>query len=230
MLSVIIPTLDSERKLVNTLASLVPAVVEGVVKDVVISDGGSDDDTQAVAFEAGVHYISAKKGRGSQLHAGAEVCKGEWLLFLHDDTMLEYGWEREVAGFISDAHLSGDICKAACFKLALDDQTFGARMLEMIVRLRCYLLSLPYGDQGLLISKKFYKDLGGYGDMPLMEDVALIRRISRRQLTFLKSKATTSAVRYKKEGYIKRMFKNALCLSLYYVRVPTRLIVKIYES
>jgi len=230
MISVIIPTLNSEKRLVSTLSSLVPAVVEGVIKNVVIADGGSSDDTQQLAFEAGVNFVSVKKGRGSQMAGGVGEAKADWYLFLHDDTILQRGWEREVAGFITECYESGDTQKAACFKFALDDRSFGAFLLEKIVRLRCFLFALPYGDQGLLISKSLYKNIGGFGDMPLMEDVDLVRRIGRKRLTFFRSTATTSAKRYKKDGYIKRMFRNFVCLTLYFVRVPPRVIAKIYEQ
>lgn len=230
MISVIIPTLNSEKNLVATLSSLVPAVVEGVIKDVVIADGGSKDDTQQLAFEAGVNFVSVKPGRGAQMAGGASEAKSEWYLFLHDDTILQQGWEREVAGFILDCVEAGDIQKAACFKFALDDRSMSALLLEKIVRLRCFILALPYGDQGILISKNLYKKIGGFGDMPLMEDVDLVRRIGRKRLNYFRSTATTSAKRYKKDGYVKRMLRNFVCLTLYFVRVPPRVIAKIYES
>jgi hypothetical protein len=97
-----------------------------------------------------------------------------------------------------------------------------------MVKWRCKALALPYGDQGLLISKRFYDRLGGYADMPLMEDVDLVSRIGRRRLHFLKSRAVTSADRYRKEGYILRPLRNASIITLYAAGVPPRLLARLY--
>ena len=117
---------------------------------------------------------------------------------------------------------------AAAFSFALDD--FGAkpRMLEAFVGLRCALFRIPYGDQGLLIPKRLYSSLGGYRPLPLMEDVDLVRRLGRRRLVMMRSKAVTSAVRYKRDGYFARMARNLACLSLYYMRVSPATLTRIY--
>ena len=114
--------------------------------------------------------------------------------------------------------------QAAVFRFALDDTAKSARIVERGVWWRCRVFALPYGDQGLLISKKFYDALGGFPPVPLMEDVALVRRIGRRRLTFLDSYAITSAQRYRARGYCKQVFSNALCLLLYFFGIaPPRL-------
>jgi hypothetical protein len=117
---------------------------------------------------------------------------------------------------------------AAAFSFALDD--FGARprFLEAMVSLRCAVFRFPYGDQGLLIPKRLYDALGGHRPLPVMEDVDLVRRIGRRRLVMMRSRAVTSAVRYKRDGYFARMARNLACLSLYYMRVSPKAIVRIY--
>ncbi|MDX2203467.1 MAG: glycosyltransferase, partial [Hyphomicrobiaceae bacterium] len=100
MLSVIIPTLNAETTLGETLAALVPAVVEGVVKEVIVVDGGSSDGTERIADIAGATFLQAPRGRGSQLAAGAKRARFAWLLFLHADTVLQPGWEREAQTFM----------------------------------------------------------------------------------------------------------------------------------
>src|SRR5262245_65570346 len=100
MISVVIPTLNAERKLTQTLAALVPAVVDGIVQEAIVVDGGSTDETRVIAEAAGTHLIEAPRGRGSQLEAGALGARGDWLLFLHADRVLDPGWAEEAPGVI----------------------------------------------------------------------------------------------------------------------------------
>jgi rSAM/selenodomain-associated transferase 2 len=228
MISVIIPTLNAERTLAHTLAALVPAVVDGVVQEAIIVDGGSADETIGIAEAAGTHFIEASRGRGSQLEAVAGKARGDWLLFLHADTVLEPGWAEEAQSFIERVESGRRRQAAASFRFALDDDGLMPRLVERLVGLRCALLSLPYGDQGLLISRKLYNRLGGFRPLPLMEDVDLVRRLKRRELVMLQSRAVTSGIRYRREGYLARSLRNLGCMVLYYLRVPPRLLARLY--
>lgn len=226
MLTVIVPTFDSEATLAATLTALVPAACEGMVRQVVAVDGGSRDSTLAIAEGFGCDVVSARRGRGPQLAAGARAARADWLLFLHADTVLDPGWYVEARAFIEG--MDAERPCAAAFRFALDDFAPAARRLERIVALRCALLALPFGDQGLLISRRHYEAIGGFRELPLMEDVDLMRRIGRRSLVLLATRAVTSAGRYRQSGYLRRMLRNAVCLSLYYIRVPPRLILRLY--
>lgn len=228
MISVVIPTLNAESGLTATLAALVPATVQGVVREVIIADGGSGDATQEIADIAGASFIRAAKGRGAQLAAGAEAARADWFLFLHADTVLQPGWEREVAAFIQRIDQGERPQAAAAFSFALDDRGARPRFLEGVVALRCALFRMPYGDQGLLIPRRLYGTLGGYRPLPLMEDVDMVRRLGRRRIVMMRSKAVTSAARYKHEGYFRRMARNLACVSLYYLRVPPSTILRLY--
>lgn len=228
MISVIIPTLNAERTVAATLAALVPAVVEGIVQEAIIVDGGSTDETRAIAEGAGTHLIEAPPGRGSQLEAGASLARGDWLLFLHADTVLEPGWAEEARSFMERVESGRRDRAAASFRFALDDYGLMPRLIEWLVGLRCHLLALPYGDQGLLISRNLYHRLGGFRPLPLMEDVDLVRRLKRRELVMLKSRAVTSGERYRREGYLARSLRNLGCILLYYLRVPPRVLARLY--
>jgi hypothetical protein len=106
---------------------------------------------------------------------------------------------------------------------------FKPRLLELGVALRCTLLRLPYGDQGLLIPRRLYRQLGGYRNLPLMEDVDLIRRLGRSRTIIFRARAITSAIRYRRDGYLRRSVRNILCLTLYYMRVPVSTIARVYR-
>lgn len=228
MISVIIPTLNAEAGLAQTLAALVPAAVDGLVKELIVIDGGSGDGTARIAEEAGARFVVRSGGRGYQLMVGAQRARFPWLLFLHADTVLAAGWERDAAAFMEAIGTGKRPPAAAAFRFALDDARFRARALERLVAIRCALLRLPYGDQGLLIPKLLYAAVGGYSAQPLMEDVEMARRLGRRRLTMLPPPAVTSAVRYRRDGYLNRSARNLACLLLYLMRVPPAAIGRLY--
>jgi rSAM/selenodomain-associated transferase 2 len=228
MISVIIPTMDAEAGLAETLTALVPATVEGLVREVIVVDGGSTDRTGVIADQSGARFVQRSGGRGYQLMAGAHRARFPWLLFLHGDTVLEQGWEREASNFMQAVDGAKRPLAAAAFRFALDDIGVRPRALEQLVRLRCSLLKLPYGDQGLLIPKLLYTEIGGYNPQPLMEDVDLVRRLKRRRIEMLRARAVTSAQRFRREGYLLRSVRNLGCLTLYLLRVRPATINRLY--
>lgn len=217
-LSVIVPALDAARTLPATLAAVGGA-------EIIVVDGGSHDATPSIAAAAGARVVSTPRGRGLQLAAGADAAHGAWLLFLHADTVLSAGWRAEVEAFAADP---ANRTRAAAFRFAVDDAAPQARRLERMVAWRGRVWGLPYGDQGLLIHREFYRAVGGFRPLPLMEDVDLVRRIGRARLTILTTPAVTSAVRWRREGWLGRSLRNLTCLALYFAGVPPRLLVRVY--
>lgn len=212
-LSVIIPTLNAEQFLPATLAA-----VEGVA-EVIVVDGGSGDGTRDVAAAAGVVVVRGPRGRGSQIAAGIAAASQTWLLLLHADTRLAPGWREAV---------HNDPGRAGYFRFALSSDDPRARRLERLVAWRCRRLGLPYGDQGLLIHRDLLARVGGMRPLPLMEDVDLVRRLGRHRLVPLAADAVTSAVKWERQGYLRRSARNLLCLSLWFAGVSPRLIRRIY--
>ena len=221
--SAVIPTLNAAATLPRTLAAL---SASPTVREVIVADGGSSDETVACAGLADAKVLTAPRGRGGQLAVGAGAASGDWLLFLHADCRLEPGWESAVHTFLAAPEAES---RAGYFDLALDDPAPAARMLERIVDWRCRVLALPYGDQGLLIARTLYDCLGGFAPLPLMEDVDLVRRLGRRRLARIGVRCITSAQRYRRDGYLRRPLRNLLCLSLYLAGVPPARIVRFYE-
>ena len=216
-----IPTLNAA----DTLPMALGALRTAPVMETIVVDGGSIDGTAAVAEAAGARVVFAAPGRGTQLAAGAAAATGEWLLFLHADCVLEPGWPAAVGAFMTAA--DGDH-RAGYFDFGLDDPAPAARRLERVVAWRCRVLGLPYGDQGLLISRTLYGAVGGFAPLPLMEDVDLVRRLGRNRLAPVGARCVASARRYRHGGYWRRPGRNLVCLSLYFMGVPPARIARLY--
>jgi rSAM/selenodomain-associated transferase 2 len=218
-LSVVIPALNAAAGLPATLAALGDTPAE-----VVVVDGGSADGTADLAARGGALVVLAPRGRGGQLAAGVAAARGPWLLLLHADTVLAPGWADAVRDAMRDPG------RAAYFRFALDDAAPAARRLERAVAWRCRVLALPYGDQGLLIHRDLLAAVGGMRPLPLMEDVDLVRRLGRARLGALDVVALTSAERWRRDGWLRRSARNLVCLSLWFLGVPARIIARVYAG
>ena len=206
-ISVIIPTLDAAASLPACLGALGEGLGEGLLRELVVSDGGSTDTTLKIAQRAGAVVVAGPASRGGQLRRGAGAAAGEWLLFLHADTVLEPGWTAPVFTALAAPG-------AYHFRLAFDATGVAPRIVAGWANWRARRLHLPYGDQGLLIHRGLYQAVGGYPDIPLMEDVALARRLGDR-LTQLDATALTSAEKYQSQGWLRRGTRNLWTLTRY---------------
>lgn len=226
MISVIIPTLNAARGLPRALAPLRGAAAGDLVTEIIVSDGGSEDGTRAIAEAARARVVIGERGRGGQLKRGAAAARGAWLLFLHADTVLEETWADEARA------LAAEPMTAGVFTLAFDAAGLAPRLVAAGANLRTRIFTLPYGDQGLLISRAHYDAVGGFADMPLFEDVELIDRIvahgGRRALRRLKSHAVTSAARYEARGYARQVLRNWAMIVRYRLGVPAERIARDY--
>lgn len=197
-LSIIIPTLNATATLPMVLAALFEGLEAGLVREVIISDGGSDDDIEALASALGARFVTGPAGRGGQLRRGAAAAVGPWLLVLHADTVPDQGWAAAVL-----QHLEQHPDRAACFHLAFRADGMAPRLVAAWANTRTRLFGLPYGDQGLLVPRALYDRAGGYEDIPLMEDVALTRKLPGR-IALLPVRAVTGADRYLARGWLRQ--------------------------
>ena len=216
-LSVIIPVYCDAEALARTLADLSGA-------DLIVSAAAGDDSLSTLRLaRPDIVWVDAPRGRARQMNAGAAVARGEWLLFLHADTRLPSGWAGAVDAASRDPRVN-----AGCFRFALDSPSTMARVIELGVRARVALFGLPYGDQAIFVRREAFEALHGYADLPIMEDVDLVRRLGRRGRLFRSAQpAITSARRWERDGWIARSARHLALILLYACGVPPARLVRL---
>ncbi|WP_428688106.1 glycosyltransferase [Roseibium sp.] len=229
MISVIIPTKNSETELVHALSALVSAAAEGIVREVIVVDGCSSDNTEQVVDAAGCVWARLDASRGERMAYGASLAKrGDWLLFLRPETLLETGWHHEAQAFIERAGRAPNGSRtAASFRLRYEAFGLGARVGETLAALRTQLLGMPYGNQGLLISRQFYGKLGGHRPLPELEDLDIAKRIGRGRLVYLRA-AAVSPGQAEQDGFISRFRQTLARFCVGTLRLPASLAVKLH--
>ncbi len=219
-ISIVIPTLNAGEALSETLPALMEGLHTGLIRELIVTDGGSTDPTLEIADEAGAEIVTGAPSRGGQLRRGCAVAKAEWLLILHADTVLQAGWSKEVGEHLATG-------KPAAFRLAFGAKGFGPAWVAGWANLRSRVFGLPYGDQGLLVPRRMYEKAGGYPDQPLMEDVALVRALPR--VAMLNTRAVTSADRYARAGWLRRGARNLWTLARYFLGADPEQLAQAYR-
>ena len=219
-LSVIIPTLNAGEALPACLTALMEGLEAGLIRELIISDGGSEDATNALAEAWGAEVLTGPASRGGQLRRGCAAAQGTWLLVVHADTVLAPGWSAAVREAMGKP-------QARWFRLRFDQGGLAAGFVARWANLRSHL-GLPYGDQGLLISRELYNAVGGYPDQPLMEDVALARLL-RGRLRALPTVAVTSAAKYAAQGWLRRGGRNLWLLLRYFAGAQPETLARAYR-
>ncbi len=189
MLSVIIPTLNSERVLALTLSVLIPGAMSGLVRDVTVVDGGSTDKTLEIADGAGCVVRASSAPLGYRLHDAAAAARSPWLMFLRAGTVLEPSWLDEATGFINEAELAGVCRTAGVFRKSVSAQARQPVILEALALLGFGLLRRVHPDQGLLIGMGLYKEVGGHRETAADPEADLMARLGRRRILMLRSGA-----------------------------------------
>jgi glycosyltransferase involved in cell wall biosynthesis len=189
MLSVIIPTLNSERMLVPTLAMLVSGAMSGIVREVTIADGGSTDATLEVADAAGCAVLVSSEPLGSRLNAAAAAARSLWLMFLRAGTVLDATWPDETARFIDETQPSGPSGTAAVFRKSISALPTYPVIFEALSLLKFGLFGRAHPDQGLLIDARLYDKIGGHRKTAPDPEADLLARLGRRRILMLRSGA-----------------------------------------
>ena len=213
----IVPALDDAASVGRLLVGLPPHPSVAII----IVDGGHDATLDSIrATRADVQLLRAPAGRGGQMNTGAAVARGRWLLFLHADSQLPPAWLDAIEMADRDESAVG-----GWFRFSLDAEGWQPRLIERLVALRVTLLRLPYGDQGIFVRRAVFAAMGGYRDLPLMEDVEFVRRLIRTgPVRPSRLPLVTSARRWHRDGWFRRSASNLALLILYVAGVsPHRL-------
>ena len=265
MISIVIPTLNESVDLANTLQSIFDAISNSV--DIIVVDGGSVDDTVAIATALGVQVLLCKGGRSVQMNAGAAVATGDILMFLHGDTRVPMGFDRLVQGWVDPPksplvrgtmrirwavgedydvksclphtnHVPplprgarGDLPIAAAFNLKINSDRLGLRWVEWGVKVRLKFFNLPYGDQALFLKASTFRELGGFPELPIMEDFVFVRSLLKHgKITIVPAAVTTSARRWEQQGVFKTTIINQIMILGYYLGISPNRLKQWYRS
>ena len=219
-ISIIIPTLNSETDLRETLGALFEGIENNLIRELIVSDGGSIDKTKLIANEVGAIIVEVSFGRGLQINKGIDKSKGDWILILHADTSLSSGWSVKLLEKI-------DKNFAYHFKLRFKSKSPFARILEYWANIRSKFLGLPYGDQGFLIHRDLLGTIEGFPKIPIMEDIAIADRL-KGKIRPLDILAHTSAENYHKNGWLRQSMINFFIFTQYRLGKDPNQLFKFY--
>lgn len=225
-ISVIVPVFR-EAKTINDFLGTVQMIFPAPIHEIIVVDGSPERDTIAAIDLPPVKTIGSGKGRARQMNRGAAMAGGDILLFLHADTRLpENAPELIINLFSGDRNLVG-----GAFSLGIDDDRFPLKVIEFSANLRSRMTRVPYGDQSIFLKKDFFHRMGGFMEIPIMEDLELMTRIRKKggRIHILKQKSVTSSRRWKKEGIAVCTLRNWLIRLLYHLGIPADRLGALYK-
>ena len=221
LISVIVPTLDEEKNITPLLEDL-----QGARRvEAIVVDGGSRDRTVARAKAMGAPVITTLPGRARQMNRGAAAARGRLLFFMHADSRLPSGFDDLLRQTLMDPGVA-----AAAFRLRIDAPGVGLRFVEFWANRRSRVLQMPYGDQGLCVAAGLFRQLGGFPELPIMEDFELVRRLrSRGRIVILPEAVRTSPRRWLNVGVARTTLINQAIVCAYLAGVPPQKLARFYR-
>jgi len=220
-ISIIIPALNEAGTIAETLSHL----KSGTHLEVIVADGGSHDDTVRSARGHGARVIEVKAGKALQMNAGAAAAAGDILMFLHADTLLPRDFSDQIVSALNQKGIA-----AGAFRLKINSSAAGIRIIERMANLRSRLLQLPYGDQALFMKKTLFDEIGGFPDLPIMEDFILVRRLKHKgKVIIVPSAVTTSPRRWLYLGILRTWLINQLIIVAYYLGASPEQLTRLYR-
>ena len=229
LVSVVIPVLHDTTELASLLEILAPSrnppADHSVAYQVVVVNGDPNDRSLHPLYQRfpEIEWAESRPGRGRQMNHGARLATGQWLLFLHADACPERGWIEAIEQAARSSAIAG------AFRFRLESTALTARVLESGVDLRTRLFGLSYGDQGVFVRRQVFEDEGGYAELPIMEDLELVRRLRRRGPLLCSPVAVrVSARRWERDGWVRRSVINVCLVGLFLVGVSPAWLARRY--
>lgn len=220
-ISIVVPTLDEEHAITETLRAL----REPGVAEVIVVDGGSRDRTAALARPLADRVVTSARGRGRQLNAGARLAKGGVLLFVHADSRPPAGFASAILAAVGRGAVGGR------FDVELDGRGVGYRIVEAAINLRSRWTRLATGDQGQFVRRDVFEQLGGFPEVPLFEDLALALAMKRAgEVACLRARVRTSARRWRRGGLVRTVARMWLLRSLWALGVAPERLARFYDD
>ncbi|MCW6051542.1 TIGR04283 family arsenosugar biosynthesis glycosyltransferase [Microcoleus sp. A2-C5] len=211
-ISIIIPALNEAP----TIASVICTAQNAKNVEIIVADGGSSDRTADIAQSLGVRVISTARGRAAQMNAGAASATGDILLFLHADTLLPCGYDSGARLALAKPETVG-----GAYSLKIDAPQHCLRLVEIGVNWRSRFLQMPYGDQAIFLTAATFDKIGGFPDLPLMEDFEFVRRLKKQgRIEIVPQPLFTSARRWQQLGVIQTTVINQIVIIAYFFGVP----------
>ena len=224
--SIIIPVFHEGERINEAIEYLNP-LHSGQDIEIIVVDGTEEKDTLKVIQNNHIIKISTEKGRAKQMNAGASVARGDILIFLHADTELPIHAFRKIQSLTERREYVG-----GAFDLGIKSDKFIFKVIGTLSSLRSRLNRIPFGDQAIFIRREYFNQIGGYQEIPLMEDVELMRRIkkSKKKIWIFYDRVMTSSRRWEKEGVIYCTLRNWILQGLYFLGVPPHKLANFYKS
>jgi len=221
VISTIIPAYQ-EGEAINQVIRHLRSIQGGIGREIIVVDGHSDGNTLSAIDDGAVIRIHSGKGRGRQMNAGAQAARGDILLFLHADTLLPQNAFSRIISIMRNGAFA-----AGAFSLRINGNPFFFRVIERLTVLRARLTRIPYGDQGIFIRRDYFRRIGGYREIPILEDVDLMRRIRKRgdRIVLLAEAVLTSSRCWDRNGLLCNTLRNRMIMILYNLGIkPERLL------
>jgi rSAM/selenodomain-associated transferase 2 len=222
--SIIVPVLNEQAR-INSFLEKINRQSYDSSFEIIIVDGDSHSGTINAVRDNNVICITSPKGRGHQMNNGAAKARGEILIFLHADTILPDNALGKISMALQDTDYVG-----GAFDLKIDSDRLFLKYISVRTSLRSHCNRIPYGDQAIFIRKKYFDQIGGFKEIPLMEDVDLMRRIKKdgKKIIILPDKVTTSARRWENDGALYTTMRNRILVGLFYLGVSPHRLAKYY--
>ncbi len=222
LISVVIPTLNEEGSISKTLRS----ACQGRKVEIIVVDAGSADDTVVQAKSHDARILHDRPPRSRQMNTGAKAARGGILLFLHADTVLPARFDE----LVRDALKQPDVA-AGAFELRIEPRIPGLTFIERVANLRAKKMAMPYGDQAVFLKIEVFYEIGGFKDIPIMEDFELMRRLRKMgRILIVPRPVQTSARRWEQLGVLRTTVINQLMVMGYYLGVPPMTLAKWYRT